>query len=148
MQAAGDLRRIPFRREWYSLATTDPTAFYLYLANAAWLRSQVTKQDNDSESAKYFSICLNQVVERLGKETAKISPGLMLIMVGFACYDVCDLSSRGQDLTSLGFYTELLKTHLGHWDRRVLHLDALEKAVKLNGGLEGLDRTLSLIILW
>jgi hypothetical protein len=45
-------------------------------------------------------------------------------------------------------HTKLLKTHLGHWDRRTLHLDALERAVKLHGGFEGLDHSLSLIIFW
>lgn len=94
MQAAGNLRHIPFRYEWYSLASTDATAFYLYLANAALLHSQITLQDNSSESAKYFGICLNQVVERLQEETAKVSPGLMLVIVGFACYDVSYLSCR------------------------------------------------------
>lgn len=90
MQAAGNLRHIPFRYEWYSLATTDPTAFYLYLANAALLHSQITEQKSSSESEKYLSICLNQVVERIGNETAKVSPGLMLTILGFACYDVCN----------------------------------------------------------
>jgi hypothetical protein len=48
----------------------------------------------------------------------------------------------------LSFYTKLLKTHLGYWDRRALHLNALERAVKLRGGLEGLDHSFSLIIFW
>jgi hypothetical protein len=95
VQAAGNLRHLPFRNEWYSLATTDPTAFYLYLANAAILHSQITQQDNNYESAKYLGICLSQVVERLGKEIARVSPGLMLTILGFACYDVCNSSSCG-----------------------------------------------------
>ncbi|CAH0044389.1 unnamed protein product [Clonostachys solani] len=126
MQVAGNLRFIPFRYESYSLATADPAAFYLYLANAAFLHNHLTQKESNQESSKYLGVCLSQVIARLEKEAPRVSPGLMYTMLGLACHE----------------------THLGNWDRRAVHLDGLERAVKARGGLESLDQMISLLIFW
>ncbi|CAG9994010.1 unnamed protein product [Clonostachys byssicola] len=126
VQVAGNLHFIPFRYESYSLATTDPAAFYLYLANAAFLHNHLTQKESNQESSKYLGVCLSQVIARLEKEAPFISPGLAYTMLGLACHE----------------------THLGNWDRRVVHLDGLERAVKARGGLESLDQMISLLIFW
>ncbi|KAK7213023.1 hypothetical protein V2G26_020201 [Clonostachys chloroleuca] len=126
MQVAGNLHFIPFRHESYSLATADPAAFYLYLANAAFLHNHLTQKESNQESSKYLGVCLSQVIPRLEKEAPRFSPGLMYTMLGLACHE----------------------THLGNWDRRAVHLDGLERAIKARGGLESLDQMISLLIFW
>lgn len=47
-----------------------------------------------------------------------------------------------------GLHAKHPKTHLGNWDRRAVHLDGLERAIKARGGLESLDQMISLLIFW
>uniref|UniRef100_A0A8H7KDT1 Transcription factor domain-containing protein n=1 Tax=Bionectria ochroleuca TaxID=29856 RepID=A0A8H7KDT1_BIOOC len=126
MQVAGNLHLTPFRHESYSLATADPAAFYLYLANAAFLHNHLTQKESNQESSKYLGVCLSQVITRLESEAPRVSPGLIYTMLGLACHE----------------------THLGNWDRRAVHLNGLERAVKARGGLESLSQMISLLIFW
>ncbi|VUC37411.1 unnamed protein product [Clonostachys rosea] len=145
VQVAGNLHFIPFRYESYSLSIADLTAFYLYLANAAFLHNHLTQQENSTESNKYLAICLSQVITRVENEAPRVSPGLIYTMLGLACHEVCCVAfvPRGCRL-----HAKLLKTHLGNWDRRAVHLDGLERAVKARGGLENIDHTIALLIFW
>jgi hypothetical protein len=91
VQVAGNLHFIPFRHESYSLATADPAAFYLYLANAAFLHNHLTQKESIQESSKYLGVCLSQVITRLESEAPRVSPGLIYTMLGLACHEVYDL---------------------------------------------------------
>lgn len=76
------------------MSVVDCTAFYLSLANASLFFNQHTQwkgleYGDFEESSKYFSLCLNQVTQRLRREIAQVSEGVITTVLGFLCHDVC-----------------------------------------------------------
>ncbi|KIW97531.1 uncharacterized protein Z519_01115 [Cladophialophora bantiana CBS 173.52] len=113
------------------MAVIDCTAFYLSLANAALFFHQMTERkgcehSDFEESSAYLSLCLNQVTERLGKESDNVSDGVITTILGFLCHD----------------------SSVGRWDRFDVHMKGLKEILRLRGGFQALNRTVVMFTSW
>jgi hypothetical protein len=122
----------PFRVEWFSMALLDPTSYYLCLANAALFMDQrVTcspslEYTDTVESTKYYSKCLTQVTKQLTGKVQSISEGLITTVLGFVCHS----------------------STIGNWDRCEMHMQGLERIIRLRGGFHGLSGFFPLFASW
>ncbi|OQV01780.1 Fungal specific transcription factor domain-containing protein [Cladophialophora immunda] len=131
MHNEGDYLYRPFRHEWFAMAVIDNTAFYLSLANAALFFHQMTERkgceySDFEESSKYLSLCLNQVAQRLGRESHNISEGVITTVLGFLCHD----------------------STVGKWDRYNVHMNGLNNIVRLRGGIQALNSNIVMFTCW
>jgi len=114
------------------MALLDPSSYYLCLANAALFMDQhVTRRTSleytDSvESTKYYSKCLTQVTRQLACQSQSISEGVITTVLGFVCHS---------------FST-------GKWDRCEMHMQGLERIIRLRGGFRGLGDFFPLFASW
>ncbi|EXJ67458.1 uncharacterized protein A1O5_09471 [Cladophialophora psammophila CBS 110553] len=131
MHNEGEYLYRPFRNEWFAMAVIDCTAFYLSLANAALFFHQMAQRkgcehSDFEESSAYLSLCLNQVTERLGKESDHVSDGVITTILGFLCHD----------------------SSVGRWDRFDVHMKGLKDILRLRGGFQALNRTVVMFTSW
>ncbi|OAP63314.1 hypothetical protein AYL99_02541 [Fonsecaea erecta] len=131
MQIEGEYLYRPFRNEWFTMAVIDCTAFYLSLANAALFFHQMTERrgceyGDFEESSRYLSLCLNQVAQRLGRESHNISQGVITTVLGFLCHD----------------------STVGRWDRYAVHMKGLDNIIRLRGGLQALNSNTVMFASW
>ena len=89
-------------------------------------RTAALEYSDCDESAKYYSECLNQVSQRLESSTESLSQGIITTVLGFLCHD----------------------SNVGKWDRWAVHMNGLERIMKLRGDFNHLDLDISLFILW
>ncbi|KAK3942915.1 hypothetical protein QBC46DRAFT_379076 [Diplogelasinospora grovesii] len=134
-ESASIYRPSSFRLEWFAMAMLDQSAYYLSLANAALILNLRRKNLTAScgfeyseypESSKYYHICLSQVTRRLGDVMEGVSKGMVTTVLGFICHD----------------------SSIGNWTRWKLHMDGLERIIKLRGGLQGLGMAVPLFVFW
>ncbi len=122
----------PFRVEWFSMALLEGSSYYLCLANAALFMNQhVTNRTcleyTDSiESKRYYSKCLKQVTRQLSCQAQCITSGVITTVLGFVCQSFVN----------------------GKWDRCEMHMQGLERIIRLRGGFQGLGDFVPLFASW
>lgn len=97
MHIEGQHTIIAFRFLWLKLAIQDPAARQLTLANAALASANRYRGDEPyglvtehPEAIVYYSKSLVAVETRLAMTEKNITEGLIIAVLGFSCYDVCD----------------------------------------------------------
>ncbi|KAB5547258.1 hypothetical protein GE09DRAFT_206157 [Coniochaeta sp. 2T2.1] len=122
----------PFRMEWFAMAVADQCAFYLCLANAALFYHQMTggeggcEYSDCDESARYFSLCMGMMTERLGSGSDAVSEGVVTTVLGFLCHDAA----------------------VAKWDRWSIHMDGLERILQLRHCFPGLSDLNCVMSFW
>lgn len=87
----------PFRKEWFSMAVVDTSAYYILLANASlYMNSIIThggwEYSDCQESSEYYRTCLTTMSKRLGSQTERSSEGVITTILGFLCHDVSGIT--------------------------------------------------------
>ncbi len=116
------------------MALLDPSSYYLSLANAALFMDQYFTHrtslayTNTIESTKYFSKCLTLVTRQLAYQARSkvISEGVITTVLGFACHSFT----------------------IKNWDLGEMHMQGLERIIRLRGGLQGLGDLVPLFVSW
>ncbi|KEF52384.1 uncharacterized protein A1O9_11625 [Exophiala aquamarina CBS 119918] len=121
----------PFRREWFSMAVIDTSAYFISLANASLYMNRMIcpgglEYSDCLESSSYYSTCLNTLSKRLSSRTERSSEGVITTILGFLCHD----------------------SNVSNWQRWALHMKGLQEVMQIRGSLQGLSSWVTGFIFW
>ncbi|RYP21676.1 hypothetical protein DL765_002137 [Monosporascus sp. GIB2] len=120
----------PFHFPWLMMALSDPAAWHITLANAAWHRYRKCKAEefdfaSDQEVVKHHRLSLQSIARRLADPTKRNDEGLVVAIAGLICHNV--------------------ENH----DRLKVHIEEIQRIAQSKGGLQSLHNpTLRLMVSW
>ncbi len=114
------------------MALLEPSSYFLCLANAALFMNQhVTRTTSleytdSTESTWYYSKCLTNLTRKLDCNAQDITEGAIITVLGFICHSFA----------------------IGKWERGEMHMQGLERIIRLRGGFQGLGDFPPLFASW
>ncbi|RYP43555.1 hypothetical protein DL768_009874 [Monosporascus sp. mg162] len=83
----------PFHFPWLMMALSDPAAWHITLANAAWHRYRKCKAEEsdfapDKEVMTHYRLSLQSIARRLADPTKRNDEGLVVAIAGLICHNL------------------------------------------------------------
>ncbi|KAK5048052.1 hypothetical protein LTR84_006242 [Exophiala bonariae] len=121
----------PFRREWFSMAVVDVSAYYISLANASLYMNRIKYQGSLEysdclESSDYYRTCLATMSKRLESNTERSSEGVITTILGFLCHD----------------------SNVSNWPRWAVHMNGLQQVLQLRDNSQTLSGQIAIFLSW